>query len=81
MVANALWRWLELWRKTYRQHKGKATWAAELWQDISAWVEKLAVKAYHVDAHIPKSQVIEVHCNNGQVHWAAKNKVSQVDVG
>lgn len=80
MAANALWGWLELWKKTYWQHKGKATWAAELWQDITAWVEKLAVKACHVGAHIPRSQAIEEHHNNRQVHWAAKNEVSQVDV-
>lgn len=43
-------------------------------------VEKLAVKVHHVDAHIPKSQATEEHCNNEQVDQAAKMKLSQMDV-
>ncbi|KAF4798542.1 hypothetical protein TURU_063034 [Turdus rufiventris] len=61
MVANALWRWLEKWKKANLQHRGKAIWAAEEWKDIADWVEKLPVKARHVDAHVPKSRAdIEV---------------------
>lgn len=34
----------------------KPVWAAEEWQDISAWVEKLTVKVCHVDVPMLKSQ-------------------------
>lgn len=43
-------------------------------------VEKLVVKVHHVDAHIPKSWATEEHCNNEQVDWAAKMKVSPMDL-
>ncbi|TRZ06728.1 hypothetical protein HGM15179_020379, partial [Zosterops borbonicus] len=62
------------------ERKGKLLWAANIWQDIAAQVEKLTVKVQHVDAHIPKSQANEKHRNNKQVDKAAKVKVSQVDL-
>lgn len=42
-----------------------------MWQDISAQLEKLFVKVYHVDAHIPENWATEEQ-NNQQVHQAAK---------
>uniref|UniRef100_A0A8C3ETQ1 ribonuclease H n=1 Tax=Corvus moneduloides TaxID=1196302 RepID=A0A8C3ETQ1_CORMO len=80
MVANALWGWLDRWRKANWQRRGKPIWAAEIWQDIAARVEKLTVKVRHVDAHVPKSRANEEHRNNEQVDRAAKVKVSQVDL-
>ncbi|GAB0207069.1 mitochondrial enolase superfamily member 1 [Grus japonensis] len=80
MVANALWEWLQQWKKTNWQHRGKPIWAAALWQDIAARVENMAVKVRHVDAHIPKSRAIEEHQNNEQVDEAAKSEVAQVDL-
>ncbi|RMB96956.1 hypothetical protein DUI87_26535 [Hirundo rustica rustica] len=62
------------------QRRGKPIWAAEIWQDIAARVEKLTVKVRHVDAHVSKSQANEEHHNNEQVDKAAKVKVSQVDL-
>ncbi|GAB0207149.1 hypothetical protein GRJ2_003180500 [Grus japonensis] len=76
MVANALWGWLQQWQ----QSRGKPIWAAPLWQDIAARLEKLVVKVRHVDAHIPKSQATEEHQNNQQVDQAAKLEVAQVDL-
>ncbi|GAB0207370.1 hypothetical protein GRJ2_003202600 [Grus japonensis] len=55
MVANALWGWLQQWRKINWPHRGKPIWAAALWRDIAARVENMAVKVRHVDAHMPKS--------------------------
>ncbi|RMC21621.1 hypothetical protein DUI87_02488 [Hirundo rustica rustica] len=80
MVANALWGWLNHWKKANWQRRGKPIWAAEIWQDIAARVEKLTVKVRHVDAHVSKSQANEEHHNNEQVDKAAKVKVSQVDL-
>ncbi|RMB96962.1 hypothetical protein DUI87_26541 [Hirundo rustica rustica] len=80
MVANALWGWLNRWKKANWQGRGKPIWAAEIWQDIAARVEKLTVKVRHVDAHVSKSQANEEHHNNEQVDKAAKVKVSQVDL-
>ncbi|RMB95489.1 hypothetical protein DUI87_27598 [Hirundo rustica rustica] len=80
MVANVLWGWLNRWKKANRQRRGKPIWAAEIWQDIAARVEKLTVKVRHVDAHVSKSQANEEHHNNEQVDKAAKVKVSQVDL-
>ncbi|GAB0206566.1 hypothetical protein GRJ2_003122200 [Grus japonensis] len=59
---------------------GKPIWAAPLWQDIAARLEKLVVKVRHVDAHIPKSRATEEHQNNQQVDQAAKIEVAQVDL-
>ncbi|RMC01812.1 hypothetical protein DUI87_21620 [Hirundo rustica rustica] len=59
MVANALWGWLNCWKKANWQHRGKPIWAAEIWQDIAARVEKLTVKVRHVDAHVSKSRANE----------------------
>ncbi|RMC17958.1 hypothetical protein DUI87_04832 [Hirundo rustica rustica] len=80
MVANALWGWLNCWKKANWQRRGKPIWAAEIWQDIAARVEKLTVKVRHVDAHVSKSQANEEHYKNEQVDKATKVKVSQVDL-
>jgi len=80
MVANALWGWLQQWKKNNWQHRGKPIWAAPLWQDIAARLEQLAVKVLHVDAHVPKSRATEEHQNNHQVDQAANIEVAQVDL-
>ncbi|GAB0207154.1 hypothetical protein GRJ2_003181000 [Grus japonensis] len=80
MVANALWGWLQQWKQSNCQHRGKPIWAAPLWQDIAARLEKLVVKVRHVDAHVPKSRATEEHQNNQQVDQAAKIEVAQVDL-
>ncbi|GAB0183600.1 hypothetical protein GRJ2_000825300 [Grus japonensis] len=80
MVANALWGWLQQWKRSNWQCRGKPIWAAPLWQDIAAWLEKLVVKARHVDAHVPKSWAAEEHQNDQQVDQAAKIEVAQVDL-
>ena len=80
MVANALWGWLEQWKKSNWQRRGKPIWGAPLWQDIAAQLEKRVVKVLHVDAHIPKSRAAEEHQNNHQVDQAAKTEVAQVDL-
>ncbi|RMC20434.1 hypothetical protein DUI87_01284 [Hirundo rustica rustica] len=67
MVANALWGWLDRWKKANWQRRGKPIWAADEWKDIATRVEKLPVKVRHVDAHVPKSQANEEHQNNEQV--------------
>ncbi|RMB92835.1 hypothetical protein DUI87_30729 [Hirundo rustica rustica] len=66
MVANVLWGWLEKWKKTNRQCKGKPVLAAYEWKDIASQVEKQPVKVCHVDAHVPKSWANEEHQNNEQ---------------
>ncbi|GAB0209336.1 hypothetical protein GRJ2_003399300 [Grus japonensis] len=80
MVANALWGWLQQWKQSNWQRRGKPIWAAPLWQDIAARLEKLVVKVHHVDAHVPKSRATEEHQNNQQVDQAAKIEVAQVDL-
>ncbi|GAB0202604.1 hypothetical protein GRJ2_002726000 [Grus japonensis] len=80
MVANALWGWLQQWKQSNWQHRGKPIWAAKLWQDIAARLEKLVVKVRHVDAHVPKRWATEEHQNNQQVDQAAKTEVAQVDL-
>ncbi|RMC19597.1 hypothetical protein DUI87_03156 [Hirundo rustica rustica] len=80
MVANALWGWLEKWKKANWQRRGKPIWAADEWKDIATQVEKLPVKVRHVDAHVPKSQANEEHQNNEQVDQAAKIEVSKIDL-
>ncbi|RMB89335.1 hypothetical protein DUI87_34316 [Hirundo rustica rustica] len=80
MVANALWGWLDRWRKANWQRRGKPIWAADEWKDIAARVEKLPVKVRHVDAHVPKSRANEEHQNNEQVDQAAKIEVSKIDL-
>ncbi|XP_075302900.1 uncharacterized protein LOC142365714 [Opisthocomus hoazin] len=80
MVANALWGWLQQWKKNNWQRRGKPVWAAPLWQDIAARLEQLVVKVRHVDAHVPKSRATEEHQNNQQVDQAAKIEVAQVDL-
>ncbi|RMB91821.1 hypothetical protein DUI87_31749 [Hirundo rustica rustica] len=61
MVANALWGWLERWKKANWQHRGKPIWAADEWKDIATRVEKLPVKVYQVDTHVLKSWANEEH--------------------
>ncbi|GAB0203014.1 hypothetical protein GRJ2_002767000 [Grus japonensis] len=80
MVANALWGWLQQRKQSNWQHRGKPTWAAPVWQDIAARLEKLAVKVRHVDAHVPKSWATEEHQNNHWVDQAAKIEVAQADL-
>jgi len=75
-----LWGWLQQWKKNNWQRRGKPIWAAPLWQDIAAHLERLVVKVRHVDAHIPKSWATEEHQNNYQVDQAAKIEVAQVDL-
>ncbi|GAB0206327.1 hypothetical protein GRJ2_003098300 [Grus japonensis] len=36
MVANALWGWLQQWKQSNWQCRGKPIWAAPLWRDIAA---------------------------------------------
>ncbi|GAB0189109.1 hypothetical protein GRJ2_001376200 [Grus japonensis] len=80
MVANALWGWLQQWKRSNWQCRGKPIWAAPLWQDIAARLEKLVVKVCHVDAHVPRSRATEEHQNNQQVDQAAKTEVAEVDL-
>ncbi|RMC19765.1 hypothetical protein DUI87_03329 [Hirundo rustica rustica] len=80
MVANALWGWLDRWKKANWQRRGKPIWAADEWKDIATRVEKLLVKVRHVDAHVPKSQANEEHQNNEKVDQAAKIEVSKIDL-
>ncbi|RMC21903.1 hypothetical protein DUI87_02774 [Hirundo rustica rustica] len=80
MVANALWGWLEEWKKANWQRRGKPICAAHEWKDIASQVEKLPVKVHHVDAHVPKSRANEEHRNNEQVDQAAKIEVSKIDL-
>ncbi|RMC22022.1 hypothetical protein DUI87_02893 [Hirundo rustica rustica] len=80
MVANALWGWLEKWKKANWQRRGKPIWAVDEWKDIATRVEKLPIKIHHVDAHVPKSRANEEHRNNEQVDQAAKIEVSKIDL-
>ncbi|RMB93035.1 hypothetical protein DUI87_30541 [Hirundo rustica rustica] len=80
MVANALWGWLDRWKKANWQRRGKPIWAADEWKDMASQVERLPVKVRHVDAHVPKSRANEEHQNNQQVDQAAKTEVSKIDV-
>ncbi|RMC09664.1 hypothetical protein DUI87_13450 [Hirundo rustica rustica] len=80
IVANALWGWLDRWKKANWQRRGKPIWAADEWKDIATRVEKLPVKVCHVDAHVPKSRANEEHQNNEQVDQAAKIEVSKIDL-
>ncbi|KAJ7424341.1 hypothetical protein BTVI_06853 [Pitangus sulphuratus] len=67
-------------KKTNWKHRGKPIWAANMWQDIATWVEKLTVRVRHVDAHVPKIRANEEHHNNKQADRAAQVKVSQLDL-
>uniref|UniRef100_A0A8C8E7K8 RNase H type-1 domain-containing protein n=1 Tax=Otus sunia TaxID=257818 RepID=A0A8C8E7K8_9STRI len=80
VMANALWKWLQQWKQNNWQRKGRPIWAAEVWQDIAARMENLAVKVRHVDAHIPKSRATDEHQHNQQADQAAKIEVAQVDL-
>ncbi|GAB0201662.1 hypothetical protein GRJ2_002631800 [Grus japonensis] len=76
VVANALWGWLQQWKQSNWQRRGKPIWAAELWQDIAARLEKLVVKVCQVDAHIPKIGATKEHQNNQQVDQAGQETFS-----
>ncbi|XP_068004482.1 ribonuclease H-like [Melanerpes formicivorus] len=80
MVANALWRWLQQWKKASWRHRGKPIWAASLWQDIAARVENVTLRVRHVDAHVPKSHTNEEHQNNEHADKAARIDIAQVDL-
>ncbi|XP_051657001.1 ribonuclease H1-like [Manacus candei] len=80
MVANALWGWLDRWKKANWKRGGKPIWAADMWQDIATRTEKLAVRVRHVDAHVRKGRANEEHRNNEQADRAARVEVSQVDL-
>ncbi|KAJ7412762.1 hypothetical protein BTVI_45350 [Pitangus sulphuratus] len=80
MVANALWGWLDRWKKANWKHKGKPIWVPDIWQDIATRVEKLIVRVRHVDAHVPKFRANEEHRNNEQADRASQVEVSQVDL-
>lgn len=67
-------------KKTIWQHRGKAIWAAESWQDMAAQVEKLTVKVHHVDVMFFSSVTLGCVWKNGEVDQATKIKVSQVDL-
>jgi len=71
-ASNALWEWLQQWKQSNWQCRGKSIWAAPSWQDIAGRLEQLVVKASHIDAHVPKSQATEKHQNSQQVDQAAK---------
>ncbi|RMC22065.1 hypothetical protein DUI87_02936 [Hirundo rustica rustica] len=38
MVANAVWGWLDRWKKANWQRRGKPIWAADEWKDIATRV-------------------------------------------
>jgi len=70
-VANALWGWLQQWKKSNWQRRGKPIWAAPLWEGTAGPLEKLVVVAHHVDIQLPKSRATEEHQNNQQMDQAA----------
>lgn len=77
-LANALWQWLERWKKDSCQREGKPPAADALWQDIAAQTERLVVKVGHVDTYVSKSRGTEEHKNNQQVDQA--DRVIQIDL-
>jgi len=79
-MANALWGWLQQWKKNNWQRRGNPIWAAPLWQFIAACLEQLIAKVRHVDTHVPKSRITEEHQNNEHVVQAAKIEVGHVDL-
>lgn len=72
--------WLQQWKQSNWQHRGKPIWAATLWQYIGAHVENLNVKVPYVDVHMPKSHATEEHQNNKEVDCDLKIEVDQVDL-
>ena len=80
-MGKILRGWLQQWKQSNWQHRGKPIQASPLWQDIAAQLEKLAVEVHHMDAHVNKSRASEEHQNNEQVDQAAKIEVAQVDLG
>ncbi|GAB0208056.1 hypothetical protein GRJ2_003271300 [Grus japonensis] len=38
MVANALWGWLQQWKQSNWQRRGKPIWAAPLWQEDIGYI-------------------------------------------
>ncbi|KAJ7409618.1 hypothetical protein BTVI_55990 [Pitangus sulphuratus] len=75
-----LWGWLDPWKKADWKHRGKPIWAANIWQDIAARIEKLIVRVCHVDAYVPKNRANEQHGSNGHVDRATQVEVLQVDL-
>lgn len=67
--------WLQQWKWSKGQYRGKHIWAALLSQDIAAQLENLSVKAHHVDIHTPKSWATEEYPNNQQAGKAMKTEV------
>lgn len=80
MGANALWGWLERWKESSWQCRGKPIWVADEWKDIATRIGRLPVKVRRVDAHVPKSRANEEHQINEQVDQAAKIGVSKIDL-
>ncbi|RMC22082.1 hypothetical protein DUI87_02954 [Hirundo rustica rustica] len=78
MVANALWGWLEKWKKANWQRRGKPIWAVDEWKDIATQVEKLPVKVRHVDAHVPKSRAVLGDRGTLQLKCLRKEKIIQI---
>lgn len=71
--------WLQWWKQSDWQHKGKAIWAATLWQDTAALMENLIMKVPYIEMDTPKNWATEEHQNNQKVHQAAKTEVTRVD--
>ncbi|GAB0186606.1 hypothetical protein GRJ2_001125900 [Grus japonensis] len=77
MVANALRRWLQQWKRA----RSKLTWAAALWQNIATGAENIAVKVCHTDAHRHNCRATEEHQKIKHVDQAARTEVAQVVIG
>lgn len=73
MVANAAWGWLQQWKQSNWQCRGKPIWAAPWWQNIAAQLENLVVKACHIDVHVPKNRATEEDQNNQQVRQGCQD--------
>lgn len=64
MMANALWRWQQQWKKTNWQPRDKPylDWTAPaLGQNISAQVKNMTGKVHQVDVLMPKNCATEEH--------------------
>lgn len=80
MVAHALWGWLQQWKKTSSQCRGKVIGAAALQQDITTQAENMTLKEHQVVAHMPKSHGTEEYLNNEQADKIAKTAITKVDI-
>lgn len=67
-------------KNTNWQCRVKAIWAAELWQDMAAQVEKMAVKVHYVDAMFFSSVTLGCMWKKREVDQAAKIKGPEVDL-